>query len=233
MLLLFFRRTATLGAVVCLAVMANVAALNYAYGVPVKLYATMIVVSAGVLVLYDSRRLLALFVRDQTVAPAPLSSPFQDRLSAPLRWTIKVALVGSVIVSSAVAMTSTGRARSASSSGLDGAWVVTSFTRNGQSLDSSGNSARWRRFIVDAGSIVIRFESGELLRCQRTPSAQSGSIVFACAKGRRGELQWTQAGDSLQADGTFDGAPVHASARALSPSDYRLLRSRFHLISDR
>ena len=45
--LLCFRRTATLGALVCLAVMTNVALLNLAYGVPVKLYSIMIVASAG------------------------------------------------------------------------------------------------------------------------------------------------------------------------------------------
>src|SRR5262249_15882824 len=60
-LLLCYRPTATLGALVCLVAMTNVALLNYAYGVPVKLYATMIVLSAVVLVLYDSRRLFDVF----------------------------------------------------------------------------------------------------------------------------------------------------------------------------
>ena len=101
--LLCFRRTATLGAIVCLAVMSNVAALNYAYDVPVKLYATMIVVSAAVLVLCDLPRLLAVFVTDRSTTPAT-PSPFHDRVSPRVRWTIKTLLVGSVILSSVVAM---------------------------------------------------------------------------------------------------------------------------------
>ena len=103
-LLLCFRRTATLGALVGLAVMTNVALLNLAYGVPVKLYALMIVASCAVLVLYDTPRLWAFFVRSRAVpAPAPSTLALQ-RMPAAARWGIKVALVGSVVVSSLVAM---------------------------------------------------------------------------------------------------------------------------------
>ncbi len=103
-LLLCFRRTATLGALVCLAVMTNVALLNLAYGVPVKLYSLMMVVSSALIVLYDTPRLWAFFVRGRAV-PAPRSSalPLQ-RIPAAARGSIKLALVGSVLVSSLVAM---------------------------------------------------------------------------------------------------------------------------------
>jgi uncharacterized membrane protein YphA (DoxX/SURF4 family) len=108
-LLLCCRRTATLGALVCLAVMTNVALLNLAYGVPVKLYALMIVVSSAVLVLYDTPRLWAFFVRNGPV-PAPGHSTLPlDRIPAAARWSLKVALVGSVIVSSVVAMLPSAR----------------------------------------------------------------------------------------------------------------------------
>jgi uncharacterized membrane protein YphA (DoxX/SURF4 family) len=231
-LLLCFRRTATLGAIVCLAVMTNVMLLNYAYDVPVKLYATMIVVSAAVLVLYDAPRLLAIFVTNRSTTPAT-ASPLHARISLRVRWAIKIVLVGSVILSSVVAMRPAIAGRDAAPSGLNGAWVVTSFARNGQSLDSSGDPARWRRLIVDGRSVAIRFETDEIVGCQGTTSAQPETISLACSRGRRGELRWTRTGDALQLDGTFDGAPVRASARVMNPSDYRLLRSRFHLITDR
>jgi len=105
-LLLCVRRTATLGALVCLAVMTNVALLNYAYGVPVKLYATMVVLSAAVLVLYDAPRLTAVLVTNRPAPAAAPPSAAHERIAAPWRWTIKVALVGSVVVSSVVAMRS-------------------------------------------------------------------------------------------------------------------------------
>src|SRR5258708_10758178 len=94
--LLCFRRTATLGALVCLAVMSNVALLNLAYGVPVKLYSMMMVVSAAVLVLFDTPRLFSMLVRNTPVAPATDAPFFADRWPSAVRWTVKVVLVGSV-----------------------------------------------------------------------------------------------------------------------------------------
>lgn len=229
-LLLCFRRTATLGALICLAVMTNVAALNYGYGVPVKLYATMIVVSAGVLVLYDLPRLVSVFVRNQAVTPVPQSSFVHDRIPLGVRWTIKGVLVGSVILSSVVAMKAAIGQRPTASSGLDGRWVVTAFSQNGQALDSTGNPARWRRLIVDARTVAIRLETDALLRCGREPSADSVTIAFTCPKGRKGELRWARTDTLVRLDGVFDGARVTASARRL---DFPLLRSGFRMISDR
>src|SRR5579862_4652722 len=93
-LLLCVRRTATLGALTTMAVMTNVTLMNFAYDVQVKLYATMIVVSAGVLVLYDARRLFAVFVTNQAVSPAVQPTIFERSMPSWLRWAIKILLVG-------------------------------------------------------------------------------------------------------------------------------------------
>lgn len=232
-LLLCFRRTATLGALLCLGVMGNVALLNLAYGVQVKLYSTMLVVSAAVLVLYDAPRLLAVLVRNRPAAPATLDFPPVDRLPVPLRRSVKVALVGSVLVSSVVAMMPARGAQPAALAGLDGGWVVTSFARDGRALDSTGDPARWRRFIAAGGGVAIRLENDTLVRCRRTAPSDAGTLAFACARSRQGELHWTRDGEVLRLEGTFDGAHVSASARHLERSDYPLLRSGFRLIYDR
>jgi hypothetical protein len=230
--LLCFRRTATLGALVCLAVMTNVALLNFAYGVQVKLYATMIVVSAAVLVLYDAPRLLAVFVRNRPTAPVAASA-IQDRFPFALRWTIKIAAVGSVIVSSLIAMVPAAKGPSRPASAFDGAWLVTSFARDGQPLESTGDPARWRRLILDGGIVAIRFETDSLVVCGRAAATDSTTIAFACRGNRRGELHGTRAGNVLQFDGNFDGARVTGTAKHLDAADYRLLRTKFRLIYDR
>jgi len=75
-LLLIFRRTATLGALVTAGVMLNVAALNYFYDVPVKLFSTHLVLLAFFLVAATIPRLLGLLVfRLPTQAEQPFSWP--------------------------------------------------------------------------------------------------------------------------------------------------------------
>ena len=222
--LLCFRRTATLGAVICIVVMVNVALMNYAYGVPVKLYATMTVISAVVLVLYDSRRLLALFVSNRTAAPAQLESLSQDRIPPSIRWPIKFVLVGSVILSSVVAMRGIlGQPRPTSP--IDGTWTVTSFAAQ------AADSLHWRRVIVQGNTLSIRLASDAFMRCQTTAS-NATSITLACSRNRKGELRWTRTGDALQFEGVFDGVPVSVGGRLVPPSAYRLTQGKFHWIID-
>jgi hypothetical protein len=198
--------------------------------VPVKLYSIMIVGSAGVLLLYDAPRLWAVFVRNGAVPSARLPSLFQERVPNVLRWSIKVALVGSVIVSSVVTMQS-ALDGSRPSSPLDGTWAVTSF----EGRRGAGDSvvpAGWERLLFQGSGLVIRSASETPIRCRLTTPTDSSTIALTCAK-RRGDLRWTRVGDTLRLEGSFDGAPVTVSARHADASDYPLLRSRFRWITDR
>lgn len=70
--LLLFRRTALLGALISLVVMTNVAALNYFYDVPVKLFSTHLVLLSLVLMVPDLPRLGALLFFHLPTQPRPL-----------------------------------------------------------------------------------------------------------------------------------------------------------------
>jgi hypothetical protein len=225
-LLLCVRRTATLGAFICLAVMTNVALMNYAYGVPVKLYATMIALSAAVLLVYDAPRLIAVFVTNRTAPPA-LSPSWRDRIPTALRWTVKGVVVGSVLLSSVAAMRGT-LSRPTTSVGLDGLWVVTSFKRDGQGADSSS----WSQVMVRGNNVAIRLESKRFVSCQRAPSPTPEVMVATCSQNHRAELRWTASGATAQMVGTFDGEHVTVSARHVERSDYRLMQSKFRWIME-
>src|SRR5579872_6403028 len=74
-LLLLFRRTASLGALVSFAVMTNVAALNYCYDVPVKLYSTHLALMAVFLLIPDLHRLANVLVLNRASEPVEFSEP--------------------------------------------------------------------------------------------------------------------------------------------------------------
>ena len=232
-ILLCFRRTATLGAVLCLAVMTNVALLNYAYGVPVKLYSTMIVLSAAVLVLYDVRRLWAVFITNDGVPRADCPA-FYARVPRWLRWTAKGILVGSVLASSVAAMSSSLAAPANASAGAraDGAWTVTAFEIGDRGATSSSGPTPWLRVFVEGGTIAMRLQTDSLVFCRRTAAAGASFLSFGCAGAHRGDLRWSREGDILQLAGTVDSIPVRVKARALRPSDYALLHWRFRWIDD-
>ena len=229
-LLLCFRRTATLGAIICVAVMANVMMMNLAYDVPVKLYATMIVVSAAVLVLYDLPRLTAFFLTNRTAPPAE-GSFIHRHIGRIPRWAIKTLVVGSVVVSSVAAMRPAIASR-VSTAPLNGAWEVTSFTREGTGQDTLGDSSRWRRVFIDQNFVAIRLESDSLMGCGRQ-SAGTYNIVLTCGRAHNGMMRVLRDGNILWLTGTFDGQPLRVSSRAMKPGDQRLVKGGFRWIFDR
>src|SRR5262249_770946 len=70
-ILLFFPRTAMLGALVCLADVIEVFALNMTYDVPVKLFSFHLILMSLVLLAPELRRIAGFFFTDREV-PAPV-----------------------------------------------------------------------------------------------------------------------------------------------------------------
>jgi hypothetical protein len=212
--LLCFRRTATLGALVCLAVMTNVMLLNFMYGVPVKLYATMIVLSAAVLVLYDSPRLLDFFVRNRAVGPSRESTILQDHVPRVWRRLLKVGAVGSVALSSVVAMWGTLTPPQPSSP-LEGVWSV-----------PPSPTTSWRRIIFANNAFVVRTMSDSVFRCSFR-NTQASTLAIDCPEHHTGQLQWTRSVDTLRLQGAVGTARVDVTASLIQRSSYQLMRSRF------
>jgi hypothetical protein len=219
--LLCFRRTATLGALVCLGVMTNVALMNYAYAVPVKLYATMITLSAAALVLYDARRLFDLLVRNRPVGASNESTVLQDRVPAGWRRVLKGAAVGSVALSSVVAMTGTLKGP-APSSPVEGVWSVT----------SSVTPVPWRRINIGRLGMLVRTASDSAFGCRFGNAAQAHALALQCPGGRTGDLRWSRVQDTLRLQGSFDNVPVNLTATIVDRSSYPLMKARFRWIFD-
>lgn len=74
-LLLLFRRTALMGALLAAAVMANVVLLNFCYDVPVKILSSHLFLLACALASVDLKRLVSVFLLNRTAAPRDLSRP--------------------------------------------------------------------------------------------------------------------------------------------------------------
>ena len=230
--LLLFRRTATLGALVTIAVMTNVALMNYAYDVPVKLYSTMILISAGVLALCDSRRLAAVFIANRAVPPAFQPTILEGRIPGPLRFALKVLLIGSVIASSVVAFERSAPARVPAADGVDGAWGITSFTRD---AGTPGASAfpNWRRVIIDEHTVFVRLDNDTMVGCRRLPSTAESTLSLSCGR-FAGDMRWSISDThQLRLDGTFAGAKTSVIARRLDEKDYPLMRGGFRMLYDR
>lgn len=91
--LLLWRRTTTLGALIVAGVMTQVAALNYAYDVPVKQYSTMLVLMALFIAAPDLRRVADVLVLNRATSPVDLGPAYKTRRQRIAARVIKVAAV--------------------------------------------------------------------------------------------------------------------------------------------
>jgi hypothetical protein len=231
-LLVSFRRTATLGALLCVPVMANVAIMNWCYSVPVKLFSTMTLLSAVVLVAYDARRIGAAL--GFWPIPPLVVEPRRSRRMAIAGWILKIILVGGAIVSSAVEMDRIlGTMAARQSSPLTGSWEAKSFARDGRDLTPTADPSRWRRMIVSLPRVAIRFEDDKLVYCSTTIEDAAHSLALDCPRTKQtGALRWTRDGDGLRLEGTFAGAPVAVALERLDPAKLRLLTTQFQWTYD-
>ncbi len=205
-LLLLFRRTTSLGAMVSFAVMLNVAVLNYCYDTPVKLYSTNLTLMAVFLVAPDLRRLFDVLVRNRAVGPADLNPiRFHRRWLRIGAWVCWVLVVGFH-----------------SYSNVWGGWQAYKQTyRNPQRSPYYGiydveSPGTWRK-------VAIQFPQGISVR--KADDTVQGYPTK--------DAKFTAPDpDHLTLEGTFDGAPTTIRLRKVDLSKYQLPNRGFHWINE-
>lgn len=150
-LLVLFRRTSLLGALVIAAVMTNVFAMNVFFDVPVKLYSFHYLLFAVILALPDVPRLLGFFVGNVPVAPSDLRSFwFNSKRSRLAIGLVKIALVVALLVTEITSGVEQMRSRGlwATPHELRGVYRVESFEVTGTDPAADAlvpDSVRWVR----------------------------------------------------------------------------------------
>ena len=89
-LLLFWRRTTSLGALISVIVMSSVVAMNYSFDIPVKIYSSILFIGALFLLTPDFKRLANVLVwnrpTEPVVYPEMLHKPWQKKLRLVLKY---------------------------------------------------------------------------------------------------------------------------------------------------
>ena len=245
--LLLFRRTTTLGALVGIAAMANVAALDICYDVGLKLFTCHLLAFMVVLAWPDRDRLFKVLVLNRATGPADV------RPASPARWVklsglaLKAAVLGSFLYQ-AIAwdrpLTSFfSRAESApGAAALEGAFDVQTFARNGVVIPAWTDPQRWREmtFTPLFQTVGIHLTNGDKYFLHGAFDGSAGVLTVtktgttfkaaATPTDRQIILKYIRpSSDELTLDGMVDGAHLLMTLRR---SDFLLLNRGFHWIDD-
>jgi hypothetical protein len=238
-LLLTFRRTTLLGALVSAAVMANVAMLNFSYDVPVKLYSLHLLAMALFLALPDARRLADLFLWNRP-APPSRSEPLFGR-----RWLHRGTLgFRTLAVTAYVAWAFHFSYQFRKEFGdlapkppLYGIWNVDEMAVDGRPLPPLlTEETRWRRVVFGdprAFSVQLVNDSRQRYFATLDPAQRTIEIFDRNHPKKLDRFRYAQpAPGRLVLEGTLDGHAIHAALHRLDPRSFLLVSRGFHWINE-
>jgi len=224
--LLLWRRTYVIGAVVTAIVMTNVVALNFCYDVPVKLFSTELLVIAALIAWPQLHRLVRAVLGGAVaeVPPRVRSSARVERL----RLVAKVGVIA-IVAWGLYQMHEQGSEYRRPPSELAGLWRVDTFRKDGVELPALMTDAeRWCSVGFSTWYVSVRACHGEHLMVQAEILPAAQLIVLGLEEAEL--LRYVRHGDHLTIDGVHRGKPIHVTLTRQPPP---LLVSRgFHWIQE-
>lgn len=235
-MLLLGRRTATLGALVVVAVMTNVVVLNFCYDVPAKLYGLQLLVMAVLIVAPNARRLIAAAMGFATPEVPPLfrMSPRWERTER----IGKIAVICAMTCNLYVSFYREVAARNVPISEISGTWIVDSFAAGGvERPPLTTDAERWQKISVNPTWLWISSMTGQRDGSMLEVDELHGAIILTRTSQDSPEAPktevWTYkrpALDRLVIDGDHLGKHLHVTLH-LAPAPLLVTRD-FHWITD-
>jgi hypothetical protein len=235
--LLFFRRTTLLAALLLLGVMGNVVLLNFCYDVPVKIYSTLLWTMALFLVLPDARRLLAAVVLGRATGPAVVAPPLFGRAGQVIFAVVALAAGGSTVFECWGRYQKFGDGAPRNAVPIQAVFRVTAMTLGGVELASLPPTERWTRVWIRSRGLWIYWDDGKGDPFRAAEEIKGpGALVltpWGAAKAEpRGKLDARLEGDTLTLEGTWDGKPVRATATRVDTGDFLLIKRGFNWVNE-
>jgi hypothetical protein len=237
--LLFFRRTALLGAIVGVGVITNVVAINVFFDVPVKLFSSHLLLIALFIAAKDLPRLAALFGSNLPIA-ARVDRPFWKltRRRTAAIGIARLALIAIVTIHHVA--DNLERARTAGylkePSPVAGIYRVESFERAGLSDRENEDADRWVRVGINPPyAITVQRATGDAVRMRLALDEEAGTLSLF-DRGAQApaepqfELQEVEPG-LLRLQGTFEGAKTRVLMRR-SDQGSLLMERGYHWINE-
>lgn len=239
-LLLFFRKTTTLGAIIGLVVAGNIMAINYCFDVPVKLLSTFLAVMCLFLMVRDTTRLVNFFFRNKDAQPSNLSPHrFKAKWKNITLAAIKYLLIVFVLLSNfdnAISIAKT-YGDNAKKPPLYGIYSVETFIKNKDTLPPlTTDTTRWSKFWISyAGGITIKLMNDSLKYYQaKTDTTEKRIVVNNPADTVRVyTLHYSMEKPGIMIlKGDWKQDSVYIKMHKLNPGDFPLLKRGFHWVNE-
>src|SRR5690606_2599072 len=160
-LLLMYRKTRTLGAIVCFGVTLNIFLMNISYDIPVKLFSLQLMILAAFLIGLDHKRLVNIFILNKPAGIQLNQNPFKTKWANTTTQIVKgvaiIAACGLMIYNGLYKRTQYGDATPKPA--MYGIYEVKDFIINNDTLSPTlTDTLRWRNLVFEKSHSVNIFK---------------------------------------------------------------------------
>jgi hypothetical protein len=238
-ILLFTPRTATVGALVCLADVTEVFMLNMTYDVPVKLLSFHLILMSLVLLAPELPRIGRFFFSNREVSPSThpelLRTPRANRIALTVQILFGLLLIGMNGFDARNRWFRLGGG--APKSAFYGIWNVDRLLTDGTLRPALiTDNERWRRLIFDRPDrVTFQRMDDTFFSYGASVNTQDGGIALTKAsdKNWKSSLKFQRPGpDQLMLDGEMDGHTFHMQLRLVDRDKLLLVNRGFHWVQD-
>jgi len=237
-LLLLFPATAVLGALVSVAVMANVVAMNFCFDVPVKLYSSHLFLMACGIALPEARRLLAAGLGRATEARPRFTWATTRRGTRSVR-ILRVVTLASIALSQVFGVYAIlARKELPPPSALSGLWRVELRLVEGESEPALEGAAPLESvFFSDYGVVLFRDAAAGAERLRFTLDEAGGTIELTpfgmpVVQEEPRVLRYSRVEDTLELRETLDDTEIVTRFTRVPERGYLLTERGFHWINE-
>jgi uncharacterized membrane protein YphA (DoxX/SURF4 family) len=238
-LLLIVPRTATFGALLCLADMTQVFMLNMTYDVPVKLFSFHLILLALFLLISDFHRLVNLFFLNRVSEPSTQTQLFRTRRANQAALTAQI-LVGLWLLGmngyycrELWYAYGGGRPKSP----LYGIWQVSQMSIDDQLRPLAETDVdRWRNVIFDYPTLVtFQRMDGSFVFYRVSIDVNKGILALTALREKNwnAHFAFQRVGqDRLTLDGKMDSHTIHMQLQIIDRDKFLLVSRGFHWIQE-
>ena len=238
--LLFFKRTRLLGALIVTIVMSHVAILNLSYDVPVKLLSLHLFAIAVFLMAPDMKRLAKFFLWNEVVEPQPIAPVY---IGEKTRWAYmlgKGLLLAYILIPMTIVQMKEKQTldkylkTSNKPKSFDGEYVVETFFLNGEEIPPNKLfTRRWKRFLINERNASIQSTDGASITwlCHVNPGYKKMMLISPDLS-TAGNFSLKEDGMTVTIEGIFYQDSLKVVAKRTSDNPYPLIDRGFHWVNE-
>lgn len=235
-LLILFRKTRVVGALLLIGVMMNIVVLNFSYDVPVKLFSIHLLIATFIILSPDLKNLYNFFIRHKESSLSDseyeFSSKWLNRYCTVIGFTIAAGFVVSQLVDQFDYLK---EERLNLQAPLRGIYNIITFSVNNNIVPPlTTDSERWDKIIIDYGVARLITMNDSITRYNINVDTLNrfARLVLKSDTAVKYEFTYTYDDTYLNLKGIWKGNTIDAALKKKDLSEYLLINRGFHWINE-